>query len=294
MTAISEAPQQERRLFGLLPPKPEPVRLLSGHYVHFRTEQMIGWGVVVGLLGACFFAGLYFGLWEVNWHIFYLKPWWDAGSFWPRWLGHWVVYRHAAFRDLAEPEGFIMFLGILLAKPSHWNDRCSTFRLIVSPVILVVLAAVLNVAGVWLLNFGLPAPAVSFFASYSLGTLILGFAIGHFVLRPFWAPVGALLQGNAIDQAVVFYRRWGRTPVWEKLPVSPPVVRERFAARYRKGVSAVQVSRTASRWHKLAARSMPYVLSFVTLVIVLLTVLGGMAKYGFAHGWHVPFLYPAS
>lgn len=275
--------------------------LLSGEPVRFRLPQMLAWGIFVGLLGTCFAAGLYYALWEVNWfvhigpvhfRIFYLKPWWDAGSLWPHWLGHWPVYRHAAFRDLLEPELFIMAIGTLMAKPAHWDDRCPTWRLIISPVILVVLALVLNIAGVWLLDYGLPASAVSFFARASIGTILLGFIIGHFALRPFWAPVGALLQGNSIDQSVARAKHRDRIPLWETYPLLPPVVRERFAYRWRHWTGMSWVSESDSGFRKFAHRSIPYVLSAVSLIILLVTVLGGMAKYGFAHGWHVAYLRP--
>jgi hypothetical protein len=279
------------------------IPLLSGKHVEFRRTQMLYWGIIVGILGTCFVAGAYFGFWEVNWyvhigpvyfHIFYLKPFWDGGSFWPRWIGHWAVYRHAAFRDLLEPEVFIMAIGTLLAKPSHWDDRCSNFRLIVSPVILLVLAVVLNTAGVWLLNFGLPASAVTFFGHLSLGDIILGFAIGHLVLRPFWAPVGSLLQGNAIDVAVALSKKTGRIPLWEERPLAPPVVRERFAVRFRNWVAPSWKQEGDSKLRALLRRSIPWTLTAITVAIVLITVLGGMAKYGFAHGWHVAYLYPRS
>jgi hypothetical protein len=277
--------------------KTEPGLLLSGKVARFRREQMLAWGIIAGVLGTCLGAGLYFGISQVHWFIhigsfywrgFDLKLGWDAGAFWPRWIGHWPVYRHAAFRDLLEPELFVMGVGTLLAKPSHWDDRCGNLRLVTSPVILVVLAVVLNVAGVWLLNFAFGRPLLS---SASLGTIILGFAIGHFALRPFWAPVGSLLQGNFIEQRVTWAQRISHVPLWEKLPLMPPVIRERFARSYRAWVP--RTFEQDSLLQRVVRRAMPWVLTLVSLGISAFIVLGGMAKYGFAHGWHVAYLYPA-
>ena len=60
-------------------------------------------------VGATAVAGWYYGTWEVHWYLpagpewlrrgIDLKGWWDAGTWWPRWLGHWDLYRHVAFRN---------------------------------------------------------------------------------------------------------------------------------------------------------------------------------------------------
>lgn len=266
------------------------IPLVSGKPVEFRFPQMLAWGIIAGLLGACFVAGLYYALWQVDWYVhigsvhfqvFYLKKVWDAGTWWPSWLGHWAIYRHATFRNLLEPEVAIMAVGTLLAKPTSWADRCGKIRLLTAPFILVGLAIVLNTAGTWLLNFGLPANARTIVNWQSAGTLALGFAIGHFILRPFWAPVGALLQGDRIDASVGFARKYHRVPLWETYPLMPPVIRERFAEGWRKATAPLRAT-GANRW----------LLTILAIVIMLVTVLGGLAKFGFAHGYRVPYLNP--
>src|SRR5216684_4171149 len=189
---------------------------VNGKAVEYRGVQMTAWSLAAGFAGACFVAGLYFLLLQVNWHvnidgvkfqIFNLKPWWD-GLFSAK---SWPLYRHG-LRDLGEPAAAVMGVMTLLARPKWWGTRLRGWQLALSPLVLAVVATGLILGGIWLLDFGLPnlwhvlfgayrVTAPAWIAHSSWQTLLLGFLIGR-VLHPLWAPAGATLQGYRIDASV--------------------------------------------------------------------------------------------
>jgi hypothetical protein len=259
--------------------------LVTGKHIHLRTAQMVFWSVIAAVLGAGFVAGLYFGILQVDWHVhvgsvnfqlFYLKKWWDSGMGVTH-SGNWVLYRHAAFRDIAEPALATMAVLTLLAKPRWWGVRVGTLRLVTAPVILIAATFAMGILGVWLLDFGFPAAWHHVFGSHvlplgflgkaSAGTLILGFLIGR-VLHRWWAPVGATLQGHLLDRSADRAHRNGRTPLWVKLPIAPPVIRERFSLMYRDDEEIRDVG-TVNHWLILA----------IVTVFVLVTALGLAGHY---------------
>jgi hypothetical protein len=265
------APQPKLGKYGALP---------NGRHIKFRLPQTILWSVVAGLLGAGFVAGLYFGILEVNWHIFFLKPDWD-GLFKQSW---WPVYRHVAFRDIPEPAFATLAVYTLLAKPKYWDKRVATWRLAVTPFAVIILTLALGVAGTYLLYF---APYThhhdvsSVIAWHSLGNLVLGFIIGHF-MRYLWQPVGATFQGRILEGGADRAAAREHAPLWVKLPLSPPVVRERFTKLYEasKGVAGDLYEHNAGR---------KWLIAVMVLVFVVVTVIGLYGHYWVGAGHH-PFL----
>jgi hypothetical protein len=259
---------------------PKYSALPSGRHIRLRREQMIMWSVIAGFLGAGFIAGLYFGILEVNWHLFWLKPWWD-GLFKDGW---WPVYRHTAFRDIPEPAFATMGVMTLLAKPKYWGKKVGTVRLVTTPMILILLTFALGIAGTWLLNYGLPHAARTDLAWHSAGNLILGFAIGR-VLHFLWAPVGATLQGHLLEGSADKAAAKHRVPAWVRLPLAPPVIRERFAHLYDRSLKTEgnvydEDNGTAKRW----------LYALMVLVFVVITVIGLLGHYYAGTSHVIPFL----
>lgn len=256
--------------------------LPNGHYIHARTVQTIVWSVVAGLLGAGFIAGLYFGILEVNWHLFWLKPGWD-GLFKNAW---WPTYRHVAFRDIPEPAFATLGVYTLLAKPKYWEKKVATWRLAVTPPLVLILTLALGVLGTYLLYFAPWAHNHQFSTVVgwnSLGTLALGFIIGH-VVRYIWLPVGATLQGRLLEGGADRAAARDRAPLWVSLPLSPPVIRERFSKLYTasKGVVGDLYEHTAGR---------KWLIAGMVLVFVVVTVIGLYGHYWLGAGHHAFLLY---
>jgi hypothetical protein len=238
--------------------------LWNGRHIHGYAIQFRCWALISGLIFAGAVAGLYFGLWEVHWRLFlgpirwngfWLKPWWDAGTWWPKALGHWPLYRHVAFRDQLEPG--IGCLGALtvVAKPKWWGVRIGVVNLGARLAAVLVLTIGLGVLGVWLNYFGLPWAwahaasaagrpgynldgAFSWAGKTSLFILVWGIAVMGPVLHRVWAPAGATIQGfildRSADRARDRMRDSGREriPLWVRKPAAPPNLRLRWSGLY--------------------------------------------------------------
>lgn len=295
MTAV-QAPAPGRRLFGLLPPA-KPRIDVNGQPIKGRAVQQAGWSVIAAILGPCLIAGLYYVILEQRYYIHIgsfnhgasLKHWWDGGMGWIH-SPSWVLYRHGV-RDLLEPAAAIMGIKTLLASPKYWDKRVSGVRLVTAPVVLLALAIGMAVGGVWLLDFGLPnlwhhsfgtytVTAPSAIANSSWQILLIGFVIAQ-VLHRYWAPVGATLQGFWVDRAVDRAHLTYRLPLWVRYPLMPPVVRERFARLFDTSTDETTEQHGATSRRLIVA---------VSIVLVLVTIIGGLAKFGFAHGLTVPYL----
>lgn len=264
--------------FNEKPPKPARPQLANGGRVHFRKSQMTLWSVVAGVLGAGFIAGLYFGVLQADWHVFWLKPWWD-GLFKAPW---WPVYRHTAFRDIPEPAFATMGVLTLLAKEKYWDKRVSNLRLATAPFILIILTFALGIGGTWLLHYGLPASVRSALAWNAAGDLILGFIIGR-ILHVFWAPVGATLNGRILETQADKAATRKKVPVWVRLPLVPPVVRERFSVLYGKSRKVTGDLFRGDKWQR-------WIIAVIVVVSVLITILGLAGHYWAGTGHTIPWI----
>jgi hypothetical protein len=272
MAAVT-APQPKAGKYGALP---------NGRHIHFRLPQTIVWSVLAGLAGAGFIAGLYFGILEVNWHIFWLKPDWD-GLFHQAW---WATYRHTAFRDIPEPAFATLGVYTLLAKPKYWDKKVANWRLAVTPFAVIILTLALGVLGTWLLYFAPWAHGHDFskvILWHSLGNLVLGFIIGHF-MRYLWQPVGATFQGRILERGADRSAAINRAPMWVQLPLAPPVIRERFTRLFdaSKGVQGDLYEHSRTR---------AWFIFFAVLVFAVVTVIGLYGHYWVGAGHHPYLLY---
>lgn len=261
--------------------------------IKFALPQTVVWSAIAAVLGSGFIAGLYFGVFEVNWHIgnqqlFNLKPWWDG-------LFHsssWGLYRHG-LRDLLEPAFATMGVKTVMAKRKYWSKHCPTWRLALTPPLILALGIGLAAGGVWLLDFGLPnawhgaqlgtVTAPPWISHSSWQVIVLGIVIG-LVLHPLWGPVGASLQGRMVKRSVE--HKAPTEPLWVKLPLAPPTMRERWvviASTFTPGSAALRTSR-ADRW----------VVSSMLVVGILITLLGLLAQHWIGLGHSVPYLAPGS
>lgn len=293
--------------------------LLNGKRVRFRFGQSAIWGIAFGLMGAALIAGFYDGLWEINWYvhigpvhfeIFYLKNWWDHLIRYP-W---WTLYRHGAFRDLAEPAIATVGVKTMMAGRKYWDTRIGGWEVAGRGLAVLGLTFALGVVGIWLIDFSLPwawahvASAVHhpgfklsahFLGKLSVPQLLLGLAVIGPVVHRVWAPAGATLQGALMDWAVdrkqaivaatgetperaveIDQAGWHIIPAWVRKPLSPPVIRERFAEMWR-GNKSVQTR----KGHRAVIMTLAF---FLFLVMCL-----GMAgAHWAALGHTVPYLFP--
>lgn len=220
---------------------------VNGHKIRLRFAQQIAWSVIFGTLALAAVAAVYYLLFETRYviaghQVVYLKPWWD--SLGDRFVGsvHWVIYRHG-LRDILEGVFGKFLVQSLVAKWSkHPDQRLSWHQMLARGITLVILAVILSLAGVWLLSYGFPhiwhhafghhhvsvTDSTGFLSEYDWPYLITGFIVGH-ILRAQWRPIGSTISLNFIEKAVTRSRETGRVPLWVKLPLMPPTVRERFS-----------------------------------------------------------------
>lgn len=263
----------------------ETYALPNGRTIRSRREQMIVWSIVAGLIGAAFAAGLYFGITQVNWGIFWLKPHWD-GLFKATW---WATYRHEAFRDIPEPALATLGVYTMLAKPKYWAKKVPAWRVAVTPPLIVVLTFALGVLGTYLLNF---APwdhshkVESVLQWQNVGDLVLGFGIGH-LMRYIWQPVGATIQGRLLEPRADKAANAHKVPVWVKYPLSPPQIRERFSSLY---VASKAVKGNLYESHPVRV----WLISAGVLVFLAVTLLGFYGHYWVGAGHPAYFFHTTS
>jgi hypothetical protein len=306
--------------------------LLTGKNVRFRFGQSAYWGIIAGLMGAAVIAGFYDGLWEINWYvhvgpvhfeIFYLKNWWDNLIHY-QW---WTLYRHGAFRDLAEPAIATVGVKTVMASRKYWDTRIGGWEVAGRGLAVLGLTFALGIAGIWLIDFSLPwawahvASAVHhpgfklsahFLGKLSVPQLVLGLGVIGPIVHRVWAPAGATLQGAlmdravdrrqsvvqqasadlaasipgngksiSMDEAVVIDRAgWHIIPVWVRLPLVPPIIRERFSEMWR-GNQAVQTRK--------GRRAVIMILAFFLFLVMCLGMVGA---HWAALGHTVPYLFP--
>jgi hypothetical protein len=249
--------------------------LPNGKFIKFRIPQTIIWAVIAGFIGAGFVAGLYFGILEVNWHLFWLKPDWD-GLFKQSW---WVTYRHEAFRDIPEPAFATLGVYTMLAKPKYWAKHVSAWRIAWTPFAVITIIFGLGIVGTWFLNYAFGHPI---FQWENIGDLVLGFLIGH-IVRYIWLPVGATIQGRILEPRADKAAASHQVPRWVMLPIGPPPIRERFTLLYDKSLKVKGNLYDSNAWRRVMIGAM-------VLVFIVVTVVGLLGHYWVGTGHMLSWL----
>jgi hypothetical protein len=280
----------------LVPPKRI---LVNGRPIRLRWLQQIIWSFLAANVGALIISALYYLFVQLRWHvgshtILYLKPDWDnLFSF-----HGWVADRHD-MRDVYEAVLATLFVRSLLANWRKHDRRTPAWYVVISPLVIVVVAFPFVVAGIWLINYGLPDLWHGLFSHhvvhnpvhmpYSLawlGTYLAGFPwqpvvigiLAGLVVHRVYAPAGNSVQlyfiGRSVDttrDAIAAgeenpYRHLPRWP-W------PPVIRERAAWIMDNQLPVPNRTRNISSavW-------------LVTLILTGLAIYGGYVRYVIAKG----------
>jgi hypothetical protein len=137
----------------LVPPKHI---LVKGRPIRLRWLQQVIWSFLAANIGALIISALYYLFVQLRWHvgghtILYLKHDWDnLFSF-----RGWAQDRHDV-RDVYEAVLATLFVRSLLADWRKHDRRAPAWYVVISPVLIVVAAFPVVVAGIWLMNYALP------------------------------------------------------------------------------------------------------------------------------------------
>ena len=276
-TAVTGAPVPPKRI------------LVNGRPIRLRWLQQIIWLFLAANIGALIISALYYLFVELRWHVgghtfLYLKHDWD-NLFTFR---GWAADRHDV-RDVYEAVLATLFVRSLLANWRKHTWRGPSWYVVLSPILIVVVAFPIVVAGIWLINYGLPYLWHATFAHHALhnpvhlpsrfdwfGTYLASFPwqpaligiVAGLVVHRVYAPAGNTVQlyfiGRSVDRtrdAIAAgeqnpYRHLPRWP-W------PPVIRERAA------------------WIMSSDQPVPNRTRDISLAVQILTVLfAALAIYG--------------
>ena len=221
---------------------------VNGHRIRLRLVQQLLWSFAAATAGAYIISALYYLITQVHWTsgghtVLYLKPGWD-GLLKTAW---WPVARHD-IRDVYEGVLATLLVKSLMANWKRKNlDQVGAFRLITAPLLIIGAALPIVLVGIWVVNFAgpwvwhqtaghrvvhlavhLPSWLDTYLSTWNWQPLLIGIIAGLVVHR-LYRPVGNTVQLYFIERAVNRARATGSTPVWVRYPLTPPVVRERFA-----------------------------------------------------------------
>jgi hypothetical protein len=261
--------------------------LPSGHPIHFRKTQKLAWGLMAGVLGVGFIAGLYFLGLQIDWHNVFpfvprgtsAKAWWDNGMGFitsPNWKNG--IWRHGV-RDKAEPEVWAIVGGILLG--ASLSRHVIKLPLLVLGGLLMFAAVIAGALLItWFINFG---PGKHLNNAHNWQDFVLGFLIGH-AIHYAWMPMA-----NSIRYQLVSFKlhRTTDVPVWVRLPLAPPGWRDMWSLLKAEGVGPVSLKKKEDKY-----KQSRYVVPLLVLIFLLIAVVGILAKYPIAHGVHIPVLNP--
>jgi hypothetical protein len=236
----------------LVPPKRV---LVNGRPIRLRWLQQLAWLFVAANFGALVISALYYLLVEVRWHVgghtfLNLKPDWDNLF---RFDG-WTADRHDV-RDVYEAVLATLLVKSLLANWRKRDRRAPAWYVLISPFVIVLAAFPVVVAGIWLINYGLPDVWHALFARHVvhnpvhlprrlawLGTYLAGYPwqpavigiLAGLVVHRVYAPAGNTVQLHFVSRAVDRTRdaiAAGEENPRRHLPrwPWPPVIRERAA-----------------------------------------------------------------
>jgi len=266
--------------------------LVNGHRIRFRFVQQIAWSAAAATIGAYMVSAVYYLLFETRWHagghtILYLKPRWDHLLSY-RW---WQPARHD-IRDVYEGVFATLFVRSLVAKWRRYHGaRVGPVRMALSPLVIFLAALPVVLVGIWLIDISgpalwhhiaghrvlhahvaLPGWLSAYLSLWNWQPLLIGIAAGLVVHRVY-RPVGNTVQLVMVERAVSRARRTGRQPVWVRLPLMPPVVRERFCYLTDDNIPV----ESHGRW-------IAVVTPVMVTVLFLLAAYGAYVRLIIAHG----------
>lgn len=250
------------------------------HKIHARGVQKLIWTGLSVLLGAGFIAGLYWLAFEQSPTA---KTWWDSGMGFIH-SPHWVYFRHG-IRDDGEPAVWTMIGATILGAVKIPPKRLlPPFLLVIAPVILLSLIVAGSMGITWLIHF---SPRFSTLPdTLSWKELVLGMCLGR-ALHFLWAPIGATIRYHVIARSAVKTAE----PLWVKLPLVPPTWREAWwklnEDRHETAAQLQEV--TAGGGSHVLLRTM---VPLAVLGFLFVAIVGLLAKYGVAHGVHIPVMNP--
>jgi hypothetical protein len=280
----------------LVPPKRI---LVNGRPIRLRWLQQIIWSFLAANIGVLIISGLYYVFVQRRWYvgshtILNLKPDWDhLFSF-----HGWTADRHDV-RNVYEALLATLFVRSLLANWRKNDRRAPAWYVAISPFLIVVVAFPVVVAGIWLINYGLPDLWHAAFAQHVLGnpvhlpyrlawlgTYLSGFRwqptvigiVAGLVVHRVYAPAGNTVQlyfvGRAVDRTRDAIAVGEENP-YRHLPRWPwaPVVRERAAWIMDKRLPVPDRTRNI-RW----------AVWVLTVVLTGLATCGAIARYVIAKG----------
>jgi hypothetical protein len=280
---------------------PTPPRriLVNGRPIRLRWLQQVIWSFLAANVGAFVIAALYYLFvqlrWQVGGHtILYLKPDWDNLF---RFRG-WAADRHD-IRDVYEAVLATLFVRSLLANWRKRDRRAPAWYVVISPLLIVVAAFPVVVAGIWLINYGLPYVWHALFAHRALhnpahlpsrvawaGTYLSGYPwqpvvigiLAGLVVHRVYAPAGNTVQlyfvGRAVDKTRDAIAAGERDP-YRYLPGWPwaPLIRERAAWIMQNDLPVPD-----------RTRDITWAVRIVTTVLIVLAAYGGYVRYVVAKG----------
>jgi hypothetical protein len=279
-----------------VPPKRIPV---NGRPIRLRWLQQIIWLVLAANVGALIISALYYLFVELRWHVgghtyLDLKPDWD-NLFTFR---GWAADRHDV-RDVYEAVLATLFVRSLLANWRRNAWRGPAWYVVLSPILIVVVAFPIVVAGIWLINYALPYLWHAIFAHHALhnpvhlparldwfGTYLAGFPwqpaligiLAGLVVHRVYAPAGNTVQlyfiGRSVDKTRDAIAAGEENP-YRHLPRWPwaPVIRERAAWIMSSNQPVPDRTRNISA-----------AVQFMTVLFAALTIYGAYIRYVVAKG----------
>lgn len=271
-----------------LKPKKVHPSLPSGHPIHFRRSQKLMWGLLAGVLGVGFVAGIYFIGLQFDWHNLFpflpkgtsLKAWWDGGMGFIH-SKDWDIWRHGV-RDKGEPEFWAIVGGILLGASLKSRHVIKWPLLVLGGMIMMVLVVLGALAITWITFFG---PVKHLNPQYqNIAGILVGLAIGH-ALHYMWMPMANSIRYQLVSFSL---RRTDSVPLWVTLPLAPPGWREMYSQLRAEGAGAELQKARRENKHKQSRWLVP----LGALVFLLIAVVGILAKYPIAHGVAIPVLNP--
>jgi hypothetical protein len=311
VTAMAVTAPRKRRLFGLLPPKPEPIPV-NGKVIRNRTLQQIIWSVALGVVVfGFFFSGWYDGGIQVHWYIhigsfYWSLPWpkdgWDDNAWGILGPHTWLVnttnwglqfgYRHA-LRNVLLPAFAVMGA---LSVAGGARKPASVWYSILAPFLVLATAVVLIIGGMWLaLRVGtgsLTAQQVNWL--HLAESLVLSFVIGK-ALHYEWRPAGTRIQHFLMERLVDRHLRGegAYLPVWVERPVLPPTARETGWQIYEEDLASGEAGRLAAEGRTRRSSLIFWVASLAVALVFGVDFIGaiGHVWVGILHHTF-PYLFP--